>query len=790
MSSSSRKRKASSGKQPTASAEARRKTRADGPAEITIPLYANDRPSPERQPKKRRVDRMSSRIKPVPTPKKASPTPERSLSGISAPVDDVISDELNLSPSSPTHAPHSPATSPRQALQTPPRSTARSTANFSEGPRLIFDAVEIVSPRWISTNPRRNESSSPKGRAKSPSLQARGSPPPPSPSQRIIYQNVTTLERRQTRKAPSAQRESSAEDADYSSNTSLALSTSEESAEGHSLLNLHAQQMTRRGKEKAVELETSDDEGNYAPVPFDSTGPKDNTEDEEPLPSPPQGKSRTRSSMAMVPSSPTKIDGSLSPRHHHLLKAQKAAILRSLQAPPVVDPANSKDGASPASLAVTTLTTLLRGTTERGEGNSCLVWGHRGSGKSRVVNQALANISSANPIIVRLTAEAQHNDRLAMREMARQLMRQTGTSFAIPEDGAEDDGADVSGLNQSANMVPNAHLPAMISTLITLPRPTIVVLESFDLFAGHARQALLYCLLDTVQSCHAHTSGGASTSSNAGAGGIAVVGVTTRNDCLNLLEKRVKSRFSGRSIRVGPPSTIEEYKGVAKGILRTPLTVDDLRGRDDELPDDNEVLLEEWDTVWEAAIQTFMSNKEVSKVLRDLYTTTRDVRTLARVLIDPVLALSPNSPWLSTRILRESYANQLPRSKYHFLPTLSYACLSLLIAGYHVSNKGHDVFNFEILWSNFSRQVDRTASMPVMLDGASVGMIKVPKSIMFSAFDTLIELSVFQPVGPHSANVARQFIKYRCDVDRGEVMDAVDKAGNLKLKAWLKRAGD
>lgn len=37
-------------------------------------------------------------------------------------------------------------------------------------------------------------------------------------------------------------------------------------------------------------------------------------------------------------------------------------------------------------------------------------------------------------------------------------------------------------------------------------------------------------------------------------------------------------------------------------------------------------------------------------------------------------------------------------------------------------------------------------------------------------------------------SVAKQFVKYRCEVDRGEVVDAVDKAGNLKLKAWLKRA--
>lgn len=95
----------------------------------------------------------------------------------------------------------------------------------------------------------------------------------------------------------------------------------------------------------------------------------------------------------------------------------------------------------------------------------------------------------------------------------------------------------------------------------------IVVLDAFDLFAEHARQALLYCLLDTVQSCRA----------GQGSRGLAVVGVTSRivrfhsvyfslllslgvaQDCLTMLEKRVKSRFSHRIIRVSPPPTVDSY---------------------------------------------------------------------------------------------------------------------------------------------------------------------------------------------------------------------------------------
>lgn len=139
---------------------------------------------------------------------------------------------------------------------------------------------------------------------------------------------------------------------------------------------------------------------------------------------------------------------------------------------------------------------------------------------------------------------------------------------------------------------------------------------------------------------------------------------------------------------------------------------------------------------------------------------------------------------------------------------LSYPCLSLLIATFHIANTGHDTFNFEMLWNNFSRQVERTGSMPVMVNGASVGMIKVPRDVMtgvslgtfapfiapwlsdrYQAFENLVALKVFQPIGPASSNMSKPFVKYRCAAQRGDIVEAVEKSGNLKLKSWLKRGG-
>lgn len=64
-------------------------------------------------------------------------------------------------------------------------------------------------------------------------------------------------------------------------------------------------------------------------------------------------------------------------------------------------------------------------------------------------------------------------------------------------------------------------------------KPVIFILDEFDLFCEHNNQTLLYNLFDVAQSAQAP---------------ICVLGITGRLDVLELLEKRVKSRFSSRQI--------------------------------------------------------------------------------------------------------------------------------------------------------------------------------------------------------------------------------------------------
>jgi origin recognition complex subunit 4 len=161
-------------------------------------------------------------------------------------------------------------------------------------------------------------------------------------------------------------------------------------------------------------------------------------------------------------------------------------------------------------------------------------------------------------IVIRLSGHAQATDRHAMREIAYQLNHQTGSSFNLPEEDVEDMTPDGEEDDLQYNFAPPAaYLPTLISQLPTLSRPVVVVLDAFDLFAQHPRQALLYCLLDTVQSCRA----------GAGRSGLLVVGMTTKVNCVNLLEKRVKSRFSQRVLRVPSLTGLDDVVQFVKTIL-------------------------------------------------------------------------------------------------------------------------------------------------------------------------------------------------------------------------------
>ncbi|KAL5336216.1 origin recognition complex subunit 4 C-terminus-domain-containing protein [Aspergillus crustosus] len=188
---------------------------------------------------------------------------------------------------------------------------------------------------------------------------------------------------------------------------------------------------------------------------------------------------------------------------------------------------------------------LIEQTVTVGEGNSMLLLGSRGSGKTAIIETAVSSLRKEHKNefhVVRLNGFLHTDDRLALREIWRQLGRETNTE--------EDAGKVTNYADTMATLLAMLSHPEELQGSagdhggLTAAKSIVIVLDEFDLFVTHPRQTLLYNLFDIAQARKAP---------------LAVLGVTTKVDVTEMLEKRVKSRFSHRSVYVPLPRTFEVF---------------------------------------------------------------------------------------------------------------------------------------------------------------------------------------------------------------------------------------
>ncbi|CAO3591108.1 unnamed protein product [Absidia cylindrospora] len=188
---------------------------------------------------------------------------------------------------------------------------------------------------------------------------------------------------------------------------------------------------------------------------------------------------------------------------------------------------------------------LLQQTVSKGESNSCLMIGNRGTGKTTMVRLALDELAKKYPkgfATVRLNGLTETTNRVALSEIARQLLAAqekshqqlcTFTTFA-------------ESFEYTLSLLKQGDKTRL---------PIVFILEEFNLLAQHPKQTLLYNLFDATQSAQ---------------NPMAVVGLTCRIDTMNLLEKRVQSRFSHRQMYMFPPATFGDFVGIAQDALTVP----------------------------------------------------------------------------------------------------------------------------------------------------------------------------------------------------------------------------
>ncbi|EAQ88052.1 hypothetical protein CHGG_04671 [Chaetomium globosum CBS 148.51] len=407
---------------------------------------------------------------------------------------------------------------------------------------------------------------------------------------------------------------------------------------------------------------------------------------------------------------------------------------------------------------------LVEQTVVAGEGNSMMVIGARGCGKTTLVESIIEDLSKQyeNQFhVVRLSGFIHTDDKLALREIWRQLGKEMEVEDEL--------------VNKTTN-----YADTMASLLALLSHPSeiaetqdgmtsrsiVFVIDEFDLFATHARQTLLYNLFDIAQARKAP---------------IAVLGLTTRIDVVESLEKRVKSRFSHRYVYLSLPKSLPAYWD----ICRQGLSIDE----EEMVQEGIDPKLEGHDAFWgwwNGKVDGFTDH------LESHFFGTKSVSAFLTTCILPLAALSPAAPSLHIPTMAGVAPSlEPPDSKLHLLGSLSDLDLSMLIAAARLDIVAHtDTVNFAMAYDEYTslmgRQRVQTASSGMLALGG--GARVWGRGTAGIAWERLVALGLLVPAaagGRGTAGLGGLDAKmWKVDVALEEIPPAVKL--NAVLARWCR----
>ncbi|GAA5794930.1 origin recognition complex subunit 4 C-terminus-domain-containing protein [Helicostylum pulchrum] len=367
-----------------------------------------------------------------------------------------------------------------------------------------------------------------------------------------------------------------------------------------------------------------------------------------------------------------------------------------------------------------TLYKLVKQTVTSGESNSCLLIGNRGTGKTALVRTVLRDLQKLQNefCIVKLNGLTETNDRLALNEIARQLaieQDQNDRSFTSFADSFD-------------------YLLSLLKFGDRSSLPVVFILDEFDLFAQHPKQALLYNLFDAAQSAQ---------------NPMAVIGLTCRLDTLDLLEKRVKSRFSHRQIYLFPSSNFGQFIEVAKGTLLLPS--------------------EEENKPFNDSLEDLFQNPVVNGILRRIFDLSKDIRMFHKICFPPVCKLSKTQPFLLAEDFLESSLVQRADSKTELLTGISLLELILIISMKKLLEKDVLSFNFQMVYDEYKDFMNET-----QVKGMGFGMKLYKRPVALKAFENL---QMFELVCPTdvAGKCPKEYRMTKLMLEQAQVTEAVLK---------------
>ncbi|KAI9010135.1 hypothetical protein DFJ74DRAFT_711156 [Hyaloraphidium curvatum] len=398
-------------------------------------------------------------------------------------------------------------------------------------------------------------------------------------------------------------------------------------------------------------------------------------------------------------------------------KKRSAAVAFELQ-PRLVEHASARaDAGSPSGHASSgareskeyaQLRNVVEDTVRFGHGNSILLMGPRGAGKSMLLKRVLRDVSAdldagenRKFATVKLNGLVHSDDKLALREIMRQLMLDQhveDTSFGSFAEAFE-------------------NLLGIFSRGSTESLPIVITLEEFEVFTQQPRQTLLYNLFDTAQS-----------SKNP----IIVVGMATQLDVMELLEKRVKSRFNHRFLHIHASPSLEAFLEKASS-----LDFGDGEGQ-----------------ITGVVKVTTLQRKECAKVLRTAHENANNVRHLHVALAYSSAELRRLNDRQFATALSRVLRSQFRDSKARVVKTLPPLAVPVTDAILAVRDRS-SLVNFAMVYDEY--RATKRASGP----GGSSGHILQRKNAVRKVFEQLIESELLKPVSEASYRGSKDHEMYR-----------------------------
>jgi origin recognition complex subunit 4 len=261
-----------------------------------------------------------------------------------------------------------------------------------------------------------------------------------------------------------------------------------------------------------------------------------------------------------------------------------------------------------------------------------------------------------------------------------------------------------------------------------------VVFKNFDRFASDcSRQALLYSLFDCLQK-----------SSRS----IVFIATSTRmvvnpdvQDTLELLEKRVKSRFSHRQLYF-PTLSLDAFVLAMQQLL---------------LIEPSDRIKKLSAAAFNSQMDSLLFSKECATLCGRIHGIAADLHSLSRILMHFVLSL--RSFDASVALLQDAFHSQFPEMQLNLLASLNVAQLSLLVAAKRLMEKGTEM-NFEIVYYEYKMMGVESGDSAAILGGTAL-----PKNAAFKAFKQMVRYRIFSWKG----NLPENFRLLQCNLLHSEI---------------------